>query len=390
MAEQRARQGLPEDSAPGGILHLAMRLGTLLEPQETTRGVLEACATFASADAGLLLAKDLPVAVLGIAVPSAEELQAIGEAPAIKAAAQLIGVSALPPGSVPLAGPALLGAALPSPEGQQGVLLLSRSAAPTFERDIRITLAAALPLAGQALLRARRHARLRDSELARNGAVGRLAHDIRSPLVAAHASIEVVQRLLRTQGVPEAIFDALGTGLRSVQTAVELCNDLLEVSRLQSGFVIVPRPVPLQRLVTDACLLMDALAKQRGITLTANTPDPTLQALGDERLLNRLLSNLVANGLRFAPSSGFVSVEALPGERAGLVLLRVSDNGPGVPTHERERVFVPFLQGRGEESRGVGLGLALCQEIAHAHGGQVTIDDRAGGGTVFVVRLPAA
>lgn len=389
MAEQRGRQGPHEEVAPGGLLHLALRLGALLEPHETTRGVLEAFASFAGADAGLLLAEGLPTAALGVPPPTAAELRAIGDSAAIRAAAQLLGVSALPPGAVPLPGPALLGASLPSPEGQQGVLLLSRSVAPVFERDTRITLAAALPLAGQALLRARRHEGLRGAELARNGTVGRLAHDIRSPLVSAHASIEVVRRLLRAQPVPEAVFESLATGLRSVQTAVELCNDLLEVSRLQNGYVIVPRPVPLERLVADTCLMMAALAEQRGIALAQSVAGTAPHALGDERLLNRMLTNLVANGLRFAPRGGVVRVEAAP-DGPGAVQLRVSDNGPGVPPDERPRLFTPFVQGRGEESRGIGLGLALCHEVAQAHGGAIRVEDREGGGTLFVVRLPAA
>lgn len=389
MAEQRAKPGLADEAAAAGTIGLALRLGELLEPLETVRGALEACAALAGADAGLLLASGLPPAALGAPTPSPEQIRAIVATPAVRAATEMLGVSALPPGAAPLPGQALVATALPGAEGSQGVLLLARAAAPTFERDARAALAAAMPLVGQALERARRHAALRGAELARDGAVGRLAHDIRSPLVSTHASIEVVQRLLRDQSVPRPVFEALATGLRSVQTAVELCNDLLEVSRLQNGFAIVARPLPLERLIADTCQMLQHVADQRGLTLAAAPPGPEVRAAGDERLLRRMLTNLVANGLRFAPPGGFVQVEGAVGDEPGTVLLRVSDNGPGIPPEEQERVFIPFAQGPGEAGRGTGLGLALCREVAQAHGGRIWAEERPGGGTRFVVRLPA-
>jgi len=387
MADQSPRSGTPDHGDGGGLFRLALQLGSLLEPSESTRGALLACAAFAGAQAGLLLAEGLPPAALGVSAPSPEAARAIAAAPAVRAATELLGVSALPPGAAPLPG-ALVATAIPGAGGTQGVLLLARPDGQTFQREVRAALSMAMPLVGQTLDRARRHAELHGASLTRDGAVSRLAHDIRSPLVSTHASIEVVQRLLKGQPVPPTVFDALRTGLRSVQAAVELCNDLLEVSRLQHGFVIVPRPVPLERLIGDIYLLLRPVAEQRGLRLDAPPPDPALRISGDERLLRRMLTNLVANGLRFAPPEGFVRVEGLPGDEPGTLLLRVSDNGPGIAPEERERVFLPFAQGQGEAARGSGLGLTLCREVAQAHGGQIWAEERPGGGTMLVVRLP--
>jgi signal transduction histidine kinase len=246
-----------------------------------------------------------------------------------------------------------------------------------------------MPLVGHTLERARRHASRQAAAPSRDDAVNRLAHDIRSPLVATQAALDVAQRLLRGQPAPPAVSQALATGMRSVQAAVELCDDLLELSRLQHGVMITPRPVPLERLIADTCLMMEPLAQQKGLRLLAPPPDPALRTLGDERLLRRMLTNLVANGLRFAPPGGHVTAEGLPGDGPGTLLLRVSDDGPGIPPAERERVFVPFAQGQGEAGRGTGLGLAFCREVAHAHGGSIWVEDRPGGGTSFLVRLPA-
>ncbi|NTU80553.1 MAG: HAMP domain-containing histidine kinase [Chloroflexales bacterium] len=382
MAEQSAR---PDAEA---LYILALRLAPLLAPEEAARACLEACATMASAEAGMLLADGLPPAAIGIPAPSAEAAGVILTVPAVRAATQMIGVSALPAGAAPIPGAALSAGCIPRTSGSPGVLILGR--ATPLDRAARLTLAAAMPLVGQTLERSLRHDSQRAAAPFSDGIISRLAHDIRSPLVSAHASIEVVQRLLRGHEVPAPVFDALGTGLRSVQAAVELCNDMLEVSRIQHGLVIVPRPVPLLRLVGETCQMLRAVAEQRGLALEERQPEPAPVALGDERLLRRMLTNLVANGLRFAPPGGFVLVEVLPGEGPSTILLQVSDNGPGVPPEERERIFTPFAQGPGEASRGTGLGLALCREVAQAHGGSICIDDRPDGGTLFSVVLPAA
>jgi signal transduction histidine kinase len=387
MSDPPARPAPPLQPPASGLYELALRLAPLLHPVEAAQGALAACASLVGAEAGMLLADALPPAALAVAAPAPDEALAIAAAPAVRAAAEMLGVSILPPGAAPLPGAALIAAGVPGAAGRQGVLLLARAA--PFEREGRGLLASAMPLVGHTLERARRHGSQQAAAPSRDDAVNRLAHDIRSPLVATQAALDVAQRLLRGQAVPPAVFQALTTGLRSVQAAVELCDDLLELSRLQHGFMITPRPVPLERLIADTCLMMEPLAQQKGLRLQALPPDPALRTLGDERLLRRMLTNLVANGLRFAPPGGLVMAEGLRGDGPGTLLLRVSDNGPGIPPADRERIFVPFAQGQGEAGRGTGLGLALCREVAHAHGGSIWVEDRPGGGTSFLVRLPA-
>ncbi len=383
MAEQSAR---PDAEA---LYILALRLAPLLDPEEAVRACLAGCATLVGAEAGMLLADDLPSAAVGIPAPSAEAARSIAATPAIRAASQMIGVSALPPGAAPLPAPALCAGSIPRQGGAPDVLILGRAL--PLDRAARLTLASAMPLVGQTLDRARGHAEQRAAAPMRNGLVSRLAHDIRSPLVATHASIEVVQRLLRGREVPAPVFDALGTGLRSIQAALELCNDMLEVSRLQHGFVVTPRPVPLERLVGETCQMLAHVAEQKGLALVEQVPAGLPHVLGDERLLRRMLTNLVVNALRFAPPGGTVRVEALPGEEAGVALLRVCDSGPGIAPEDRERVFQPFTQGPGEAARGTGLGLALCREVAQAHGGRIWADAGPDGvGACFNVALPAA
>jgi signal transduction histidine kinase len=109
---------------------------------------------------------------------------------------------------------------------------------------------------------------------------------------------------------------------------------------------------------------------------------------GDERLLRRALRNLLENARRY----GAGEIEAVVDRNArGDIEVRVCDRGPGVPESFRERIFEPFfrLPGHAEREGGVGLGLSLVKQIVQRHGGSVRCEGREGGGSCFVITLPA-
>ena len=119
------------------------------------------------------------------------------------------------------------------------------------------------------------------------------------------------------------------------------------------------------------------------------TVDDLLAVVADPVLLERVVANLVSNALSWSPPDRPVRVEA--GAVAGRVDLRVVDRGPGIAPGDRERVFLPFQRlGDQHTTNGVGLGLAVARGFVDAMGGELTIEDTAGGGTTFVVSLPAA
>ncbi|MFV9506828.1 MAG: sensor histidine kinase, partial [Oscillochloridaceae bacterium umkhey_bin13] len=365
---------------------LALRLSPLLEPSRVTQACLEGCADLINSPHALLLSDDLPPAALGMPIPEPESIRALLEQPAVQAVKQLLGISVLPSTNALIPGKLLFAASLPSSVAAPALLLFTR--ATPLERSSRQTLSAALPLISQTLDRARHYQQSQHGLVSRNDAVARLAHDIRSPLVATHASIEVVQRLLRGYTVPATVSEALSMGLRSVQNAVELCTDLLELSRLQHGLPLTMQPVALERLINDTCQMLQPLAQQRSLRLSAEIPTGTLTLTGDERLLGRALINLINNGLRFAPPYGLVHVAVAPYTTSGGYLISVRDNGPGIKPADRERIFQPFMQGAGEAGYGQGLGLALCAEVAQAHGGKIWVEDAPEGGARFLLWLP--
>ena len=112
----------------------------------------------------------------------------------------------------------------------------------------------------------------------------------------------------------------------------------------------------------------------------------------DPDRVHQVLTNLLANAIKFSPPGSQVAVAACP-DAGGLVRLAVEDSGPGIPPTERERVFDKFYQvGRAERERppGTGLGLTIARHLVELHGGRIWVEDAPGGGAAFVLLLPAA
>jgi two-component system sensor histidine kinase BaeS len=131
-------------------------------------------------------------------------------------------------------------------------------------------------------------------------------------------------------------------------------------------------------------------AEQKQVRLEAAIERPAPQIRADPLKLSWVVSNLIANALRYTPGGGTISV-SLVATPAG-ACLRVSDTGPGIPPQVREHLFERFSQWQvnGSEPGSAGLGLAIAREIVDAHGGRIFVDSELGRGTSFTVELPAS
>ncbi len=216
-----------------------------------------------------------------------------------------------------------------------------------------------------------------------------VSHELRSPLTTLSAALSVLRGRREELGERgRAALDLLGN---EVDRFAVLVQDLLEISRLDAGHPFDREPVGLARLV----LTSPSLTRLPDVVVEVDAAVAAVTVSGDKRRLERVLANLVQNAVRYGGGVTGVRVTTVPGDRGDgplrQVRLVVDDSGPGVPAEDRDRVFERFSRGSGGDrdgTRGVGLGLALVRDLVAAHGGEVWVEERPGGGARFVVALP--
>lgn len=390
-------------SSPGillGLIQLIQRLHTSLDNHEVLREAARGCVELIGATHGFACSLTDDGSLQSYAgfgeMPALDETllaTALHEGPLVRALAtrRALAIADIQAtqGSAPtpLPGRSLLVAPLLDHEQAIGVVALAHPEPVAFDDEQFALFSQASEAVSSALANARRYTALLETERYREYMSNLLVHDIRSPLMATYAGIEVVQRALRNQPLDEFVLDAMTSSLRTIRTVVDLTNDLLAMKKLQAGYTIDPTTVSLVDLFQRVVSLMRPIALQNEISLTTSVEPEALTVQADDRLLQRVVINLVANALRFARAKGQVTVSAGPAADGG-VLIHVDDTGPGVPAGERERIFKPFVQGPGEVKRGTGLGLTFCREVVQSHRGRIWVEDAPGGGCRFTVALP--
>jgi two-component system sensor histidine kinase KdpD len=225
---------------------------------------------------------------------------------------------------------------------------------------------------------------LAEADRLRSALLAAVGHDLRRPLASATTAVTS----LRSEDVSLDEADReelLATADESLAALGALVADLLDVTRLQAGVLgVTLDDVGLDSVVGGA---IDELALPPG--RIALDLQPVRDVRADAVLLQRVVVNLVANALRFAPDGTPPLIAT--SEHGDYVQLRVIDAGPGIPAERRDDVFVPFQRlGDTDNSAGIGLGLALSKGFTEAMGGTLEAEDTPGGGLTMVVELPAA
>nr|WP_194896856.1 ATP-binding protein [Catenulispora pinisilvae] len=291
---------------------------------------------------------------------------------------------------------------------------------------VAVTVASVVEYSGKQFLRATQAAaearQLEAVDRMRTALLTAVSHDLRAPLAAARASVDTL-RDPRFELSETDRGDLLGAAGSSLGRLSRLVEDLLDMSRLQTG-ALQPRlePVAAGEVIPRA---VDDVPAAEGRITVAPIPDAVPPALADGALLERVLANLVGNaakhttsrievtaGLSAGVSAGLTAglgaglaggLTAGPtedptepaggdtvGERGERVEIRVIDHGPGIPAADRDRVFRPFQRlGDRDNTAGVGLGLALARGLTEAMGGELWPEDTPGGGLTMVVAIPA-
>lgn len=243
------------------------------------------------------------------------------------------------------------------------------------------------------------------SRQAQRDFVSNVSHELKTPLTSI-------------QGYSQAILDGTAHGDEAVRRAAGIIHDeagrmrrlveeLLDLARIESGQIVMAQePVDISRVLQDCVEKMTLRAQESGVELALNA-SALPSVIGDGDRLAQVLTNLLDNALKHTPAGGRVTVgakevrevRALQAIEPSLisavslpaVVVTVSDTGCGIPPDELPRIFERFYQvdkSRAKGKSGVGLGLAIAQEIVAAHGGQITVQSVVGVGSKFIIALP--
>jgi two-component system, OmpR family, sensor histidine kinase BaeS len=216
-----------------------------------------------------------------------------------------------------------------------------------------------------------------------------VSHELRTPL----AALRMFNELLKEGAAddPEALSEFLDSSGQQIERLDWLAQNLLELSKLDSGLVLLDlRPDDLRAAVETAVEQTSGAATRRGVRMSVRLPARPIRIRHDPQRIGQVVGNLVANAVKFTPPGGSVAVTAAA--TADGATIEVVDTGVGIEATELPHIFERFYRGsRANEARGSGsgLGLAIVRSIVDMHGGSVEVVSRVGSGSTFTVTLPS-
>ncbi len=222
-------------------------------------------------------------------------------------------------------------------------------------------------------------------EAVRRDFAANVSHELRTPIGA----LGVLAETLDDEDDPEVVRRLARHIMTEAERAGRLIGDLLDLSRIEAGGVLVETVVDIANVVTTAAERVAAPAAQREVKVLALPPDPGTTVVGDERQLVSALVNLLDNAIKYSEPGSIVELEA--DRQGGWVVITVRDQGIGIPSKDLERIFERFYRvdrARSRETGGTGLGLSIVRHVASNHGGTVEVASREGEGSTFTLRLP--
>ncbi len=207
------------------------------------------------------------------------------------------------------------------------------------------------------------------------------SHELRTPLTSVLANLELLEEELTGEQR-----DTAASALRSSRRMRRLVGDLLLLARADAGRQAPHQAVDMSAVVTEAAAELEPVAGDHEISVSAPAG---MHVDGARDELHRLVLNLMENALRHTDPG--TAVETTVERNNGAVVVSVEDDGPGIPSDLREKVFERFYRGTGDRSGSSGLGLSIVRAVAESHRGSVRLEEPLDGrGARFVVRLPTA
>jgi signal transduction histidine kinase len=235
------------------------------------------------------------------------------------------------------------------------------------------------------------NAKLRELSEMKEEFLALTTHDLRSPLTVISGVISFFTSGRLGELTPEQK-NMVSMMERNAQSLIELVNDLLDASKLESGTMRLEiASIDLRGLIDELRETMEPLAREKGLTMEEILPQDLPPVEADRPKLRRILVNLVSNAVKFTSRGGRVAVQAAPED--GHIRISVTDTGVGIAPEDVARLFDKYEQARSRATRGekgTGLGLYITKQLVELHGGEIKVESEVGKGSTFSFTLPAA
>ena len=255
--------------------------------------------------------------------------------------------------------------------------------------EVKARVAAHLELRRQRRELQSSYEKLRESERLRDSLVHMIVHDLRSPLAAITAYLDLIKEEVNGKLGIETQED-VANAMRATRNMVRMINGILDVSKMEAQMMKLDlRECDLEQVVGQSLEDLGSLVGTRNLAF--DRPAEPVRVVVDQEIVSRIVQNFLANALRFTPAGGEIRVGIVV--EASNTRVFVADTGPGVPPDFRDSIFDKFSQVAGsspDRSRTTGLGLAFCKMAVEAHGGRIGVDSELGQGSTFWFTLPRA
>lgn len=224
-------------------------------------------------------------------------------------------------------------------------------------------------------------------ERMKNEFISVVSHELRTPLTAIRGSLGLLEGGVVGE-LPEDAAKMISIAISNADRLVRLINDILDVERIESRKAPMEmRPCELRELLGATRELLETAAAEAGLKLDVHPIAAPLVA--DPDRIIQVLVNLIGNAIKFSPPGGTIEVEGE--QHDGRVVVRIRDQGPGIPADKQAEIFDRFAQADSADARakgGSGLGLAIARAIVEQHGGRIWVQSVEGEGSTFAFELP--
>lgn len=227
---------------------------------------------------------------------------------------------------------------------------------------------------------------LKRIEMMKDRLIRDVAHELKTPVAKFQMTLKWLEKEMKRNGEYTSYKEVLELMQRNADLLMAIIMEVMDLSRMESGADQADRrPCDLNQILRRVCDDLEPIVKAKNLLLERKFSSAPMPFEGDEQMLYRLFSNLVINAAKFTPE-GTIKVESR--EKNGALVASVSDTGIGIEKEDLERVFDRFYQ-KTPATHGMGIGLALAREIAHAHGVKIWAESEGPGrGSTFIVEFP--